>query len=144
MLISDFLAPTDVLVDVQATDKTRLLKRSQQPRRDGTWMSGGSIAAELLRREELGSTGIGEGVALPHARIDRIDRPYGVLARLHRPVAFNAVDGMPVDLVFILLTPEAGPAGSSIRWRQSPAGCAMAPRLRRCAWHRPPAHSINY
>ena len=65
------------------------------------------IARELTKREELGSTGMGGGIAIPHARLAPLDRPFGLLARLKRPLDFEAVDGRAVDLVFLLLQPGA-------------------------------------
>ena len=70
-----------------------------------------SLAVEVVRgqiaeREQLGSTGFGRGVAIPHARMAGLSRPVAVFLRLKRPVAFEAADDMPVDLVFGLLSPE--------------------------------------
>jgi PTS system nitrogen regulatory IIA component len=59
-----------------------------------------------MERESLGSTGVGRGVAVPHARLAGLDRMRAVLVRLDKPVAFDAVDGQPVDLLFVLLAPE--------------------------------------
>ena len=66
-----------------------------------------TVLARLNEREELGSTGFGRGVAIPHARIAEVERPVAVFMRLESPVAFEAADDMPVDLVFGLLSPEA-------------------------------------
>ncbi len=65
------------------------------------------VLAELQKREELGSTGVGGGVALPHARFHQVDKPIGMLLRLRKPIEFDAVDGEPVDIVFLLLLPES-------------------------------------
>ena len=65
------------------------------------------IATEVIKREALGSTGMGEGVAIPHARLRELKKPFGVLARLKQPIDFYAIDGKPVDLVFLLLLPVA-------------------------------------
>ena len=59
----------------------------------------------LLKREDLGSTGIGKGVAIPHVRLPDVPRPYGLLARLRQPIEFDAIDGQAVDIVFVLLLP---------------------------------------
>ncbi|MBA3055817.1 MAG: PTS sugar transporter subunit IIA [Sphingomonadales bacterium] len=64
------------------------------------------VLERIQERERLGSTGFGRGVAIPHARIDGLARPVAVFLRLEAPVAFDAADGMPVDLVFGLLSPE--------------------------------------
>ncbi len=60
----------------------------------------------LLQRERLGSTGVGRGVAIPHGRLPRLDKVYGIFARLERPIDFDSVDDRPVDLIFMLLAPE--------------------------------------
>ena len=69
-----------------------------------------TICNALQAREELGSTGLGDGFALPHARIEGLDRLFGMFTRLNRPIHFDSIDGKPVDLVFLLLIPPA--AGS--------------------------------
>jgi nitrogen PTS system EIIA component len=71
------------------------------------------VLSAVLRREELGSTGMGNGVAISHARLDAVTWPAGVLARLKHPIAFDAIDGRPVDLVFLLLLP-ASPQGAQL------------------------------
>jgi PTS system nitrogen regulatory IIA component len=63
-----------------------------------------------LQREKLGSTGIGNGIAIPHGKLAKIERLFGLFARLDRPVDFDALDGQPVDLVFLLLAPEGAGA----------------------------------
>lgn len=64
----------------------------------------------LLEREKLGTTGVGHGVAIPHGKVDGLDRVYGVFARLETPVNFEALDDEPVDLMFLLLAPECAGA----------------------------------
>ena len=64
----------------------------------------------LMQRERLGSTGIGGGIAIPHGKLARLDRLFGLFSRLERPVDFEALDGQPVDLLFLLLAPEAAGA----------------------------------
>ena len=64
------------------------------------------VFSALLKREELGSTGVGNGVALPHVRLEEVKRPFGILARLQHPIPFDAIDGQPVDLVCLLLLPK--------------------------------------
>ena len=61
------------------------------------------IFTALLKREELGSTGVGNGVALPHVRLEQVKKPFGILARLKDAIDFDAIDGQPVDLVCLLL-----------------------------------------
>jgi len=64
------------------------------------------VEREIAKREELGSTGVGNGVALPHARLRRLKAPFGLLARLREGIDFEAIDGRLVDIVFLLLLPE--------------------------------------
>jgi nitrogen PTS system EIIA component len=77
-------------------------------------LAAGAISAELLKREELGSTGTGGGVAIPHARIRGLNKSFGILARLNKPIDFDAIDSRPVDLVFLLLIP-ANPEGEQLK-----------------------------
>jgi PTS system nitrogen regulatory IIA component len=65
------------------------------------------IASYLLKREQLGSTGIGKGVAIPHARLPDLQRPHGLFAKLKQPIEFDAIDGQAVDILFVLLLPAA-------------------------------------
>jgi PTS system nitrogen regulatory IIA component len=65
------------------------------------------VASEIEKRDELGSTGIGRGVSMPHARLRDVKKPFGLLARLRHPIDFDAIDGQPVDIVFLLLLPAA-------------------------------------
>jgi PTS system nitrogen regulatory IIA component len=113
MKISDFLSPGDVMIDVAASDKQKLLRALAHKAGAIVDVPAEYLLAELQRREELGSTGIGGGVALPHARFHQVDRPIGVLVRLRKRIDFEAVDGEPVDLVFLLLLPEA-PEGDQL------------------------------
>jgi len=107
MRIEDFLAAENVLVGVNASDKKRLLADLSVRAAERLGREASEIASEVQRREELGSTGVGGGIAIPHARIGQLDKPFGLLARLKRPLDFDAVDGRAVDLVFLLLQPAA-------------------------------------
>ena len=64
----------------------------------------------LMQREKLGSTGIGNGIAIPHGKLPKLERLFGLFARLDRPIDFEALDGQPVDLIFLLLAPEGAGA----------------------------------
>jgi PTS system nitrogen regulatory IIA component len=107
MKISDLLSPTDVIIDVRTSNKQRLLQEFAAKAADSLGLHVDQIAPYLLKREELGSTGIGHGVAIPHARLPDLQRPHGVLAKLKQPIEFDAIDGQPVDIVFVLLLPAA-------------------------------------
>ena len=64
----------------------------------------------ILQREKLGSTGVGHGIAIPHGKLDSVDKLFGIFARLENPIDFEALDDQPVDLVFLLLAPESAGA----------------------------------
>jgi PTS system nitrogen regulatory IIA component len=113
MQISSFLSPTNALVDVRAADKRALLRQMAQRAAPALQLPAELIAAELIKREGLGSTGMGNGIAIPHARLPALRKPFGILARLKKPIDFDAIDGQPVDLVFVLLLP-ASPEGDQL------------------------------
>jgi PTS system nitrogen regulatory IIA component len=107
MNIKDFLSAADVAVDVRAADKAGLLKELSSRAAAALNQPVETVAGEIAKRDELGSTGIGRGVAIPHARLRDVRKPFALLARLKSPVEFDAVDGRPVDLVFLLLLPAS-------------------------------------
>jgi PTS system nitrogen regulatory IIA component len=107
MKISDLLSQADVMIDVRASNKRLLLQELAAKAAASLGLKVEQIAPYLLKREELGSTGIGRGVAIPHARLPDLQRPHGILARLKQGIEFDAIDGQPVDIVFVLLLPAA-------------------------------------
>lgn len=107
MDIKDFLAPADAMIDVRASDKARLLQELARRAAAALKLPDEHIAAAIKKREEIGSTGMGDGIALPHARLAEVKKPFGMLVRLRQAVDFDAVDGKPVSLVFLLLAPSA-------------------------------------
>jgi nitrogen PTS system EIIA component len=111
MKISDLLSPNDVLVDVRTSNKRQLLQEFAARAADSLDLRVDQVAPYLIKREELGSTGIGRGVAIPHARLPDLQRPYGLLAKLRHPIEFEAIDGQAVDIVFVLLLPAAVESG---------------------------------
>jgi PTS system nitrogen regulatory IIA component len=111
MKISDFLVPTQVMIDVKASDKERLLEQLSMEAADVAGLPADEVAREIAKREELGSTGVGNGVALPHARLASLKAPFALFARLRHGIDFDAIDGEPVDIVVLLLIPEAGDSG---------------------------------
>jgi nitrogen PTS system EIIA component len=108
MKISDFLSPAQVMIDVRASDKNSLLRQLSTHVAVEAGLAADEVVREIAKREELGSTGVGNGVALPHARLQSLKAPFGLLARLRHGIDFDAIDGDPVDIVFLLLLPEAG------------------------------------
>lgn len=106
MEIGDFLTPERIVLDTKLRDKAHLI--SEAARLCHVPHAGPPPAAiedALLARERLGSTGLGAGFALPHARVEGLDDYVGLFLRLAKPIAFEAIDGQPVDLAFVLLIP---------------------------------------
>lgn len=110
--ISDFLAPEDIILDLRMQQKRQLIAELAGRAASRLRLAKEEITAALLNRETLGSTGMGGGIAIPHARIDHMSKPFGMMARLQRPIEFDAIDEAPVDLVFLLLLPKADNADS--------------------------------
>jgi nitrogen PTS system EIIA component len=107
MKISDFLSPAGIMIDVRASDKARLLRELSTKAAAEAGLDPGEVSTEIAKREELGSTGVGNGVALPHARLPGLKAPFGLLARLRRGIDFEAIDEQPVDIVLLLLLPQS-------------------------------------
>ncbi len=105
MQISDFLAPSHVQIDVRASDKAQLIRDLAQRAAGSAGLSADTIITALTQREALGSTGLGGGVAIPHARFAELKQPFGMLIRLRKGIDFDAIDSQPVDVVFMLLLP---------------------------------------
>jgi PTS system nitrogen regulatory IIA component len=105
MQVSDFLSPANVHADIRATDKRALLRILSSWAASACQLDRLLVTEAIERREELGSTGLGAGIAIPHARVEGLTRPFGLLARVADPIEFAAIDGKPVDIVFFLLQP---------------------------------------
>lgn len=114
MKISDFLSPADVTIDGTIVDKQKLLAELARKAAAKLEIPDDVIVSELVKREELGSTGVGGGVAIPHARFAQVAKPFGMLVRLKKAIDYDAVDGKPVDIVFLLLLPETAPGGEQL------------------------------
>jgi nitrogen PTS system EIIA component len=106
MTLADLIAPAAVLPCLRAKSKKQVLEDLSARAAKLEALPGRDLFEALLQRERLGSTGVGRGVAVPHCRLASIKRLACVFARLETPIAFDAVDGQPVDLVFLLLAPE--------------------------------------
>lgn len=107
MKISEFLSPDNVLVDVRAADKTDVLRLLADRAAKVLRLPTAEILTVILKREQLGSTGTGGGIAIPHARMAGLRMPFGTLARLNNGIDFDAIDGRPVDVFFLLLLPAS-------------------------------------
>lgn len=106
MEISSLLKPTAVRVLGHATSKKRLFQDLSEITHTAYGLDASDTVDALQERESLGPTGVGHGVALPHARIDGLDHVVGVFLRLEKPLDFDSVDRQPVDLVFALFAPK--------------------------------------
>ncbi|MGF1549587.1 MAG: PTS sugar transporter subunit IIA [Sphingomonadaceae bacterium] len=107
--VGDIVVPGAVAEALSVSSKKTLLKKLAAAAARETGLAARTIARRLAERERLGSTGFGNGAAIPHARIEGLERLYGYFARLEKPVDFEAIDRIPVDLVFLLLSPpDAG------------------------------------
>jgi nitrogen PTS system EIIA component len=110
MEIDDVLGQSDVIIDMRASDKARVLKDLARLAADRLGLAPDEVSATLIKREALGSTGTGDGIALPHARLAGVDKPFALLARLAKPIDFDAIDSRPVDIVCLLLLPAKSQA----------------------------------
>ena len=107
--LSNILAAESIDAGLSAANKKALFQQLGMAAARRTGLSTKEIVASLNERERIGSTGFGSGVAIPHGRIEGLGRVYGYFARLTAPIDFQAVDGLPVDLIFMLLSPpDAG------------------------------------
>lgn len=105
MMISQCIRPAHAVLDLDVGSKTDLLKALAEKAGQHLNVAAKDIFAALTSRERLGSTGIGEGVAIPHAPVAGVTEPFGMVARLAKPIDFDAIDEMPVDIVCLVLTP---------------------------------------
>ena len=110
MEIADLLSPDAVIASLKAQSKKQLLQELSEHAARLTGLPDRRIFETLIERERLGSTGMGQGIAIPHGRIASLPRITGFFARLETPIAYDAVDNQPVDLVFLLLAPEGAGA----------------------------------
>ncbi len=110
MELKDIVTPDAVTAGLNATSKKHLLQEIAQRAAEAYGLDARQAFEALLERERLGSTGMGRGVAIPHARLAGLDKLVGVFVRLQRPIDYDAADGEPVDLVFGLFAPEAAGA----------------------------------
>ena len=110
MELNDIILPDNVLANIKPSSKKQVLQEVADVAARTLGISPQTVFETLLDRERLGSTGVGNGVAIPHGKISSIDKITGVFARLAKPVAFDAMDDQPVDIIFMLLAPEGSGA----------------------------------
>src|SRR5215467_4258103 len=110
MEIEDLITPQSVIARLRATSKKQVLQELAKRAAEATGLQERAIFDVLLERERLGTTGVGDGIAIPHGKLPELRRLHGLFARLDTPVDFDAVDDQPVDLIFLLLAPEGAGA----------------------------------
>jgi nitrogen PTS system EIIA component len=104
--VARYLSPQDVCLDLEVAYKRQLFHAIGQHMHREHALSPDDVVLNLSRREQAGSTGLGEGVAIPHARINGLDRIYALYARLKSPIPYDSPDGRPVSHVLVLLVPR--------------------------------------
>jgi PTS system nitrogen regulatory IIA component len=106
----ELVSPNAIIPALKVNGKKQALQEIAAKAATLTGQSERAILEILLQREKLGSTGVGNGVAIPHGKLAKLGQVFGLFARLERPVDFEALDSQPVDLIFLLLAPEGAGA----------------------------------
>src|SRR5213083_1625929 len=110
MPLTDLVAPNAIVPALKVNGKKQALQELSARAAKLTGQNERVIFETLVQREKLGSTGVGNGIAIPHGKLPKLERLVGLFARLDRPIDFESLDGQPVDLIFLLLAPEAAGA----------------------------------
>ncbi|HZP75830.1 MAG TPA: PTS IIA-like nitrogen regulatory protein PtsN [Pseudolabrys sp.] len=110
MPLNDLIAPNAILPALKVNNKKQAIQEIAARAAELTGMNERAVLEILLQREKLGSTAVGNGVAIPHGKLPKLGRLFGLFARLDRAIDFEALDGQPVDLLFLLLAPETAGA----------------------------------
>jgi PTS system nitrogen regulatory IIA component len=110
MPLSDIIAPQAIMPALKVNSKKQALAEIAARAAALSGQNERTVLDILVQREKLGSTGVGNGVAIPHGKLPKLDKLFGLFARLDRPIDFEALDGEPVDLIFMLLAPEGAGA----------------------------------
>jgi nitrogen PTS system EIIA component len=110
MPLNDLVAPNAIIPALKVNGKKQALQELAAKAAELSGLSERTIFETLMQREKLGSTGVGNGIAIPHGKLPKLNKLFGVFARLERPIDFEALDGQAVDLVFLLLAPEGAGA----------------------------------
>jgi PTS system nitrogen regulatory IIA component len=110
MEIIDLISPESVVPNLRATSKKLALQELARRAAEIAGLPERAVFDVLLERERLGTTGVGNGIAIPHGKLPNLDRLYGLFARLEKPIGFDSIDEQPVDLIFLLLAPESAGA----------------------------------
>jgi PTS system nitrogen regulatory IIA component len=110
MPLTDLVAPNAIVPALKVNGKKQAIQELAAKAAKLSGQNERVIFDTLMQREKLGSTGVGNGIAIPHGKLPKLEKLFGLFARLDRPIDFEALDGQPVDLIFLLLAPEAAGA----------------------------------
>ena len=110
MEINDLISTEVVVAHLKATSKKQVLQDLSRRASEATGLNEREIFDVIMDRERLGTTGVGNGIAIPHGNLPELERLHGIFARLEQPVDFQSIDDRPVDLIFPLLAPESAGA----------------------------------
>ena len=110
MELTDLITPNHVIARMRASSKKQILQELARKSAEVSGLEQREIFDILLERERLGTTGIGRGIAIPHGKHNRLNGLVGVFARIEKAIDFDAIDGEPVDLLFLLLAPPSAGA----------------------------------
>ena len=110
MSLQDIISAAAIIPALRANTKKAVLQELCDRAAAVSGLPAHDIYDAVLQRERLGSTGVGKGIAIPHGKLAKCERIFGVFARLERPIDFDALDGEPVDLAFLLIAPEGAGA----------------------------------
>jgi PTS system nitrogen regulatory IIA component len=110
MPLTDLVAPNAIVPALKVNGKKQAIQELAAKAAKLTGQNERVIFETLMQREKLGSTGVGNGIAIPHGKLPKLEKLFGLFARLDRPVDFESLDGQPVDLIFLLLAPETAGA----------------------------------
>ena len=110
MEINELISSKDIIVNLKSTSKKQALQALARHAEIVFEENSRMIFDVLMEREKLGTTGVGNGIAIPHGKLSKIKKPHGIFARLQNPVDFQAIDNQPVDLIFVLFAPTAAGA----------------------------------
>ncbi len=110
MTLTDLVASSAIIPALKVNGKKQAIQELAARAAELTGQNERAIFEILLQREKLGSTAVGNGIAIPHGKLPKLGRLFGLFARLERPIDFEALDSQPVDLIFLLLAPEAAGA----------------------------------
>lgn len=110
MEINDIVSTNSVVSSLKVSSKKQTIQELARRAADISGQPERAVFDVLMERERLGTTGVGNGIAIPHGKLENLDKLYGLFARLDAPVDFQAIDDQPVDLIFLLLAPESAGA----------------------------------